>query len=260
MSDLSKLTEKTLGKFKISPVTDTPPNINLLVYGDSGIGKTRLAGSASVVDAMKPVLFIDVEGGTFSLRELYPQVDVVRVQTWLDMQGVYDELYKGGHGYKTVVLDSLTEIQKFSMYNIMQDLIRVEKDRDPDIPSVREWGKNIEQMRKMVRAFRDLPINTIFTALAQGDRNPKTGVTVTRPQLSGKLGGEVAAFLDFVLYMYVRSTDEGLKRLLLTTQTDTVIAKDRSAKLPSVIGAEDEDVTMQTIYDCIFTAQQTQAV
>lgn len=247
MTKAEVLSKKNLGGLEVTPVAQAPQSMNMLIYGDPGVGKTVLAGSASEIEAMSPVLFVDVEGGTMSLRNKYPQVDVVRVSNWVDMVTVYKELADNPNLYKTVVLDSLTEIQKFSMYNIMKDLIQGDPDRDPDVPGLREWGKNSEQVRRFVRAFRDLPVNTIFTALAAVDKDQKTGLTVNRPGLSGKLSAEVAGFLDIVCYMYIRVVDGDVKRLLLTSSTDSCIAKDRSDSLPPVL----EEPDMQTIHQIV---------
>jgi hypothetical protein len=244
-----KLTPSSLGGLRVAAVRERPKTINMLVYGDSGVGKTQITGSADAVPEMRPILVIDVEGGTLTLAHTYPDAEVVRVQSWDDMQRLYNELYRGDHPYRTVVLDSLGEIQKFSMYQIMKDLVAREPSRDPDIPSMREWGKNIEQMRLFVRAFRDLPMNALFTCLAKQDKDPKTGTVKTLPQLPGKLANEVAAFLDIVTYMYVKNIKEGeayvRKRFLLTGATETQVAKDRSGSLPLVL----EEPTMRDIYD-----------
>lgn len=249
------LTSRTLAGLPIRPVQERSPYLNILLYGDSGTGKTVLAGSADLVPAMRPVLFIDIEGGTESLRSFYPDVETVRVATWRQMQAVFNELHAGNTGYQTVVLDSLTEIQKFNMYQIMSDLIKKkgeDSNVDMDVPSMREWGKNLEQIRRFVRAFRDLPINTIFTALAKSDKDTKTGIITIKPSLSGKMADEVAAFLDIVAYYYVKEVTEGdeqvSKRLLLTRKTGQHVAKDRSNKLPTVV----ESPTMKTLYELMY--------
>lgn len=196
---------------------------------------TRLAGTADDVPEMRKVLFVDMEAGTFSLRASNPNVDTVKVANWSEMQEVYDTLYAGGHDYETVVLDSLTEIQKFNMYNIMQEVAAENSKMDIDVPSMREWGRNLEQMRKFVRGFRNLPMNTIFTCLAKSDKNAMTGRIHKKPYLSGKLADEIAAFLDVVLYMYVKEMDGENQRYLLTASTEEIVAKDRSGALPQVV-------------------------
>ncbi len=244
------LTKDSIGGLPVVSVQDKQQFINLIVYGESGVGKTRFAGSASVVPELAPVLFVDVEGGELTLAHSYPQAKVVRIKTWQELQNIYDELFRGEHGYKTIVIDSLTELQKFNMYGIMEDLLVAEPTRDPDIPGMREWGKSTEQIRKFVRAFRDLPINTVFTALTKEDRNPRTGISTKRPSLSGKLASEVPGFVDIVLYMYFKRVDDTVLRLLTPTSTDEVVAKDRTGKLPPVFGHEQEP-TMATVYGFI---------
>lgn len=237
-----------LAGLPIMKVKEQEPFFNLLLYGEWGVGKTRLAGSADAVAGMRKVLFVDIEGGTLTLRNCYPDVDVLRVKTWDDMQNVYNELFATNcGGYNTIVIDSLTEIQKFNMNDIMRQVIENDSERDPDIPALRDWGKNIEQIRRFVRAFRDLPCNTIFTALVKSEKDNKTGVVTKKPSLSGKLGDEVAGFLDIVLFMYMKEVDGEQKRLLLSTSTESIHAKDRSNKLPGVV----EEPTMQTLHDYI---------
>lgn len=242
------LTATTLGGLSVVPVEQRASHINLMLFGDSGVGKTHLAGSADAVADLRPVLMIDFEGGTESLVRNYPEVQQVRVENWKQMQAVYDELYRSStHGFQTVILDSLTEIQKFNMYTIMEELVADKPEREIDVPSMREWGRNLEQMRKFVRAFRDLKINTIFTALKKEDKNEKTGMVTTLPSLSGKLAGECAAFLDIVGYYYIKPVDGENVRCLLTQKTETIIAKDRTGSLPQVM----QSPTMQDIWDAI---------
>jgi len=233
------LTPSSFAGLKVVKAGQRESNLNIMIYGDSGVGKTRLAGSADDVPEMRSVVCVDFEGGTETLKHSYPNVDTIRVTSWKDVQNVYNELYAGNHKYRTIILDSLTEIQKFNMYNVMQRLIEKDSNRDEDVPSMREWGVNLEQMRKFVRAFRDLPYNTIFTCLMKSEKDARTGKLVKEPYLSGKLSKEVAAFLDIVVFQYMREmeVDGEMKqqRLLLSQATDTCTAKDRTGKLPQVM-------------------------
>lgn len=249
------ITPSSIGGLRIERVKERLPHFNLLVYGKSGVGKTRLAGSAHAVPEMRRVLYIDVEGGILTLRREFPEVETIRIKSWSDMQRVYDALYAGGHGFNTVILDSLTEIQKFNMDQIMQRLVESNNERDMDVPSLREWGKNLEQIRRFVRAFRDLPLNVIFTALEREDKD-RLLRPVKLPSLSGKMAGEVAAFLDIVLYYNIKEVageDEPKQlRVLQSAATESVIAKDRSGLLPKVLVGPD----MEQLYDLIIRRTQ----
>jgi phage nucleotide-binding protein len=233
----------SLGELSVVGVQEEIPNLNLLVYGDPGVGKTVLAGSAAAVEAMCPVIFIDAEGGTLSLRNKYPDVKKVRVKHFADLSVAYNALRENPGLYRTVVLDSITEIQKYGMYEIMAKTVKEDPERDPDLPGIGEWGKNTEQMRKVIRAFRDLPMNTIFTALARTEKDKKGKVT-TQPSLSAKLANEAAGFLDIVVYMYRKVEDEQIVRRILTMATDEITAKDRTDRLPPYL----DNPTMQELY------------
>lgn len=239
------LTAETIGGLPVIETGESEEFLNILIYGDSGIGKTVLSGSASAVPAMSPVLVLDIEGGTRSLAHRYPDAKAVRIKNFDHLNKVYNDLRKMNHGFKTVVIDSLTEARAFGMYEIMRRALQTDPDRDPDLPGIGEWGKSSEQTKKLIRAFRDLPMHTIFVCLAKTDKDKK-GRSLTSPMLPGKLGSEVAAFLDVVLYMYKKEDpdDETVKRYLLSQYTDEFVAKDRTDALPPVL----EDPTMEKLF------------
>ena len=237
----------TIAGLPIIKVADQPDRFNMLVYGESGVGKTTLAGSADLVPEMRKVLVLDIEGGLRSIKSRYPDVESVRIKTWDAMKNVYDRLYAGDLDYNTVIIDSLTEAQKMSMDLIMRKLVQEHEERSVDVPGIREWNINIEQTRKFVRLFRDLPLNIIFTALPRVDKNERTGATRTKPSLSGKVADEVAGFLDIVAYLYTKEHNGENKRMLLCGATQDTVAKDRTDKLSQVI----VDPNMSIIWNAV---------
>jgi hypothetical protein len=213
----------------------------MLIYGISGAGKTTLAGSSDSVSEMRPVLFIDVEGGTLSLRNMFPNVEKVRIGSWQAFDSLYEELKTGKHEFKTIVVDSLTEVQKLSMEFTMD----TRKGNDPmAIPEIKEWGINTEHVRKFVRKFRDLPMNVIMTALVRVDVDKRTTMTTKKPSLTGKAADEVSAFFDIVAHLYIETVEEKNERILLTDSIPGVIAKDRTNLLDKQI----LNPTMQYIF------------
>lgn len=251
------LTAQTMGGLPVTTAQARLDSLNMLIYGDSSVGKTWLAGSASEVASMAPVLFIDVEGGSLTLGSAFPSVDIVRITEWKELDDIYGELYSMKHQYKTVVIDSLTELQYFNMERIMAELVKKGrssgKDVDPDVPDQREWGISRSQIRRVVTAFRDLPMHTIFTALAKVEKSKRTGLETTLPSLPGKLANEIPALVDMVLYMYVKLVNDTTNRLLLTSRTEKEIAKDRSGSLPRVI----PEPTMKMILDLATRNEET---
>lgn len=221
--------------------------LNLLIFGLPGVGKTYLAGTAQDHASTSPVLFLDVEGGTVTIRHR-KEIDVIQVRSPQHMKEIHDSLREDNNGYyKTVVIDSVTELQKLDMREVMREMIQKRPDRDPDVPDKREWGISGEHIRRIVRAYRDLEMNTIFTALMIDYKDDKTGQVTFNPSLPGKLRGEIPGFIDIVGYLYVTVEGEEITRTIQFQQTQKVIAKDRTAAL----GARLQNTTIPEMWDLI---------
>lgn len=242
---------KSIGGLAIESVSERTDYMNALIFGDPGVGKTRLAGSSAEIEAMSPVLFIDIEGGTKSIRDLYPTVDVVRIKdkvnshgrvvqtAWEQLQSIYEDVRKGVLPYKTYVIDSLTEAHKLCMEHVLvKETLKAEergRDKDTDVAEQRDWGIASSLFRRMIRAFRDLDAHTIFTAHVAETKDQQTGSVQFLPSLPGKLAREVPGYLDEVFFLYVKEEKGDIQRKLLSQPTGKYFAKDRSDKMPTVL-------------------------
>ena len=210
--------------------------LNMIVYGDSGVGKTTLASSSA---ELGKVLYIDAESGAKFIQEKYS--DKIDLLT-LDNPSVLNEVLKTENvkEYETIVLDSITEIMKK-----MVDMVKGNKER----PTLQDWGTVISGMETYFRKFRDLGKNIILVALtAEKDDD---GVILKRPSLSGKnLPADVIGFMD--VCMYLENTSTG--RVGHVQPSQKFYAKDRTSKLPPKI--EQDQLLVKKILEMVTVAPE----
>lgn len=243
-------------------VVETPqariPTFNALIYGESSVGKTTLAAGADNVPQMRSVLFVDIEKGDLSIRKTPYRPDVVRLSDWNQLKRLYQELLVGPevHGYNTVVIDSLNEVVDLNLKDIMIE----RSGEEDDTPEWAHWNANQVRILRLLRNFRDLPMNVIFTSLVTERTDKKTGVTTKLPDLPGKLAAKVPAIFDNVFYYFMKEvqlpgeSEKSNRRLLLTTKTPDTVAKNRgSDKLSEVVIVPPvtEQTTMKMIYEAV---------
>jgi phage nucleotide-binding protein len=243
--------ESPLAEFDVT-TPDQIEYLNLLVYGEFGVGKTYLCGTAQDHPMTSPILLLDVEGGTVTLRRR-KDIHVVQLRSLRQIEKLHEKLRVNNNGYyKTVVIDSLTELADLDMREVMRKMYRDRPDRDPDVADKREWGIVRTHMRRIVRAFKDLPMNTIMTALLLQDKDDITGKTTFYPSLSGKMRTEVPGFFDVVGYMSSQIKEEETIRRIQFLKTEKVTAKDRT----SSFGAYLENPTVPMMFEMLHNTNE----
>lgn len=226
------------------------------MYGEPGAGKTYLCGTAADNEDTRPLLFLDVEGGSMTLRNR-PDVDVVQIRSMQEIINVSNELFKEPDYYKTICVDSLTELQKLDLMTVTRDFKRTSPNPeriDEDVPDQRSWGKSGVRISRIVRFLKDLPVNTIMTCLLateweKDDKNRDTDtVKLFYPSLPGKLRGEIPGYFDVVGFMKAEAPIPGkIERSLQVQKTKKVIAKDRTSALGMMV----KEPTIPLMWDMI---------
>lgn len=213
-----------------------------VIHGESGAGKSYFGGTAPA-----PRLILDAEGGSRFIRSNRPSIKwnpsteqppefdgtwnacFVDVFNWNTFYNAYQWLASGQHPFQSVVIDSLTEVQK----RLVDDIAGI------DQPTLQDWGTIGRNMEDIIRKFRDLSrhpsssINVIMLCLS----HLRDGET--RPFLKGQLELSLPAFVDVVGYLYAQAstTDGGkLDRIMQIGAFNKIIAKDRTAVLTDEYG------------------------
>lgn len=171
-------------------------------------------------------------------------------RTWFEEQRIrtgkpMDEPYL----YRTVILDSLSELHKYLVYKWTGIDVGTTK-LDEEIEKMENWQQAQEQFRLLIRSFRDLPMNVIFVsaeAIEPNERNKKKNPHAGQslPKLAGQMAGDVAGFIDIVGYLYREIVPGGdtHRYLYLGAGYEGWISKHRFENLPDLEYVEDPTLT-----------------
>lgn len=181
-----------------------------LIHGPQGSGKTTLA---STIATFGKTLFIDLLGekGVRSFRgaPYAKNIDVIRPKSITKLDDIFQWLDKGGHGYKAVVIDSLTAAQKTAMRYLMgHDETAVREIKQGSSPAdMRTWGQSLDIMQDTATYWygladgdRDEPMHVVMTAQTKITENEETGSINRVPDVQKGALSIVLATPDFILY------------------------------------------------------------
>ena len=170
----------------IQSVDKLDPWVKILVYGDNGSGKTRLAAS------FPKVLIIDVrEKGTRST--VGSRAHKREVNTFDEIGLAYWYLKSGDHPYKSVAIDTVTAMHSAAMDKVMKEAEDRDPAREKSQPSQPIYGRAGKLVGAMLLAFRNLDMHIILVAQERKEKNEDNEVTEIVPSLPEGCRGDLLA-------------------------------------------------------------------
>jgi hypothetical protein len=192
--------------------------LSMLIHAGSKQGKSTLASTAPL-----PLLVLDAEGSWKFIREAgfksgvplrkikwnplseeIPQHDgtwdvcVVNVRDWQTMVMVYQHLTQRQHQFRTIIWDSITEVQRKCRAAL----------KGADAMQIQDWGVLLTQMDDLIRKYRDLTLigGSIKCAIFIAETKMKEGKW--RPQMQGQIGDSLPYWVDICGWLYTMFTND----------------------------------------------------
>jgi hypothetical protein len=226
--------------------------IKALIFGEPGSGKTLISST------FPNPLYASAEGGLMSIADR--DIPYVEIHSMEDMLGIKNTVSQEpkvreeilGFPVDTIVIDTLDEVQQI----MMADRLRSQRSKSFE---QKDWGWLLDQMRAMVRGFRNLPIHVVFTCHLK-EVSDDTQRVWNKPALQGSIADGIAGYVDLSLLLQSNLVNETVngklqrveKRTLLTAPSPKFpFLKDRSGKLPTEMDVNFSD-DFDRIYDLIF--------
>lgn len=184
--------------------------LSILLHADSKVGKTTLGSTAPT-----PILALDAEGGWkfIPLRKVHwdpmtqpPPADdgtwdvcVVTIRDWATVQRVDQWLQTGQHQFRSMVVDSISEIQR----RLKSNLVGTAQMQ------MQDWGQLLSLMDATIRGFRDLtlhPTNPLQVVVFIAETREKNGKW--RPYMQGQIEVALPYWMDVIGYLFVQETHD----------------------------------------------------
>jgi len=234
----------------IKPVQRTK-HINLMVYGDPGVGKTRLIGTAPKTLILRPPT-----DHTDSIRDSDAEEWVIR--DWNEMAEAQEYLrHEGAKNWDWVWLDSISLWQDTGLDDIWESVIAQKPHRAEFGLDKGEYGRNMQRLARWVRHMVGMDAVNFGITAHPFEGTDINGDVKLMPYVQGvNMAEKVMGYMNMVTYLEVREkkNNGGTYRVLHSQASEDYKAKDQFDALEN---GKLVEPTMPKIVKLIKAAQGT---
>ena len=217
----------------ILPTAKTQPkpaiaDLTVLVYGQTKIGKSTFCAQAD--DA----LFLATEPGLNAL-----DVFQVPIQSWDDLLNACGEIEKGGHPFKTVIIDTIDNAYKFCTDYIVK---KYKIEHESDLGYGKGYALVNNEFQRVLTKLAFLPYGLFLVSHAKEVEVETRTEKYTRivPTLPDKARKIVLGMVDMVLYCGLEEIkgqdgEQDFRRVIRTKPSLYYEAGDRTGRLPATL-------------------------
>lgn len=233
----------------LDPSGEEAQSLSVLLFGLAGSGKSSLAASASKVEAMSPVLFIDAErNGADPIRrhgdtDNLTYVRIGDYETFTSVKARLLSAVKNGKmPYKTVVIDTVDKLQEFVVDHWAISA--------PGDGFVRWKAAYDEVVTNFFWVLHSSGLNVILTAHANVDVDPLGEYRISPTFEGKKTAARLPSMVNLVGYMSHMEHNGSVIRLLQCEAPDGLLVKKPFGVPPKMANP-----TFQKIWDANFISQ-----
>lgn len=212
------------------------PKLKVLLYGPSGTGKTSLASTASTVEELSPVLYVDLERGTAPAAK-YGDLDNMLVVQPATYKEFADLLVKIGEAkdkpFKTVIIDTVDRLQ---------ELVKLHFSTINPKDTFAMWAAAYDKVLDLVNTIAfDMSLNIICITHESREIVETERLSQIAPDFEGKKSfKKLPSIFDLIGRMTWEDVgdneEENLVVVLNVKSSSSILTKTRFDNMPPMIG------------------------
>lgn len=231
----------------------TEENMKVLLYGNSGAGKTCFAAGFPT-----PILYLDFDGKVDSAA-MYYKNDVERLKL-IDVRAMPRTLKTNPIAelirivdkelapnqdklpFKTLVLDSITTFSAMTLNHIMitNPGIKRNTSMQGPQPGLQDYGILKREFAKLIPGLLSLPCNVVMLGHISTEKDDLTGELIRGPLMDGSFAKELPIYFKEVWRAY---TDDKGKHYAQTKSDARYACRSQIPGLPNPLPLNFEELT-----------------